>query len=204
MAITDHDGPRCGLLPHLAGKLWLRVAGWRLEGEAPAGGRYILIGAPHTSNWDLPFTLASVYAARLSVSWLGKDSLFVPPFGPFFRWLGGIPVVRSSSHGVVEQIAQRFSAADKLVIAVSPPGTRSLREHWRSGFYYMALRARVPIVCGSLDFTNKVATLGYSFIPTGDIKKDMDAVRAVYRGIEGKIPSKHTPVRLKAELPSAQ
>jgi 1-acyl-sn-glycerol-3-phosphate acyltransferase len=175
------------------------VCGWDVVGQVPVGDRFVLVGAPHTSNWDFPFTLAAVYIFRLKISWLGKDTLFKKPFGGVMRWLGGIPVDRTSEQGVVDKIAGQFSESDRLVLAIGPEGTRKKRDYWKSGFYWIAYTAQVPLLCGYLDYAQKKACLGLSFVPTGDIKKDMDRIREFYEGIQGKHPELTTRIRLVDE-----
>ena len=175
------------------------VSGWDVVGQVPVGGKFVLVGAPHTSNWDFPFTLAAVFIFRLKISWLGKDTLFKKPFGGVMRWLGGIPVDRDSEHGVVDQIANQLRESDRLVVAIGPSGTRKKKDYWKSGFYWIAHTAQVPILCGYLDYSRKEACLGLSFVPTGDIKKDMDRIRDFYQGIQGKHPELTTRIRLVDE-----
>ena len=115
------------------------------------------------------------------------------------RWLGGIPVDRDSEHGVVDQIARQFGEPDRLVVAIGPEGTRKKKDHWKSGFYWIAHTAQVPILCGYLDYGRKEACLGLSFVPTGDIKKDMDRIREFYQSIQGKHPELTTRIRLVDE-----
>lgn len=175
--------------------------GWRFEGEIPQVERAVLIAAPHTSNWDLPHMLATAWVLRLRVSWLGKHTLFRGPFGWLFRKLGGIPVDRRAPQGLVQQVADALRTSDKLIVAVPPSGTRSRAALWKSGFYWIAHTAGVPVVCGYLDFATRRASLGYTFEPTGDVKADMDRVRAFYDGVRGKHPDFETPILLKEELP---
>lgn len=182
-------------------RLWLGLTGWRVEGTPP-GPKIVLIAAPHTTNWDLPFTLAAAWRLGLHVHWLGKDSLFRPPFGTALKWLGGIPVDRSSPRGIVDQIADRFARSEKLVVAVPPSATRSKAPCWRSGFYWIAHGASVPVVCAYLDYRRKVGGLGPSFVPSGNVREDMDRIRTFYGGIDGKYPERATPIRLRAEMPT--
>jgi len=177
----------------------MKLFGWEVIGEIPPGGKFVIIGAHHTSNWDLPFGLAAVYCFRLKVSWMGKDSLFKWPLGLFMRSLGGIPIDRDNPSGVVDQIAEQFRTNDKLVIGLAPSGTRSKRTHWRSGFYWLAVKAEVPILCGCLDYGNKQVHIGLSLMPTGDIKSDMDQIREFYRHVGAKHPASVTPVLLRDE-----
>lgn len=201
---VSHPGPTTPWLLHWVGRLWMWVFGWRFEGEVPQVERAVLIAAPHTSNWDLPHMLAAAWVLRLRVSWLGKHSLFRGPFGWLFRRLGGLPVDRRAPQGLVQQVADTLRAADKLVIAVPPSGTRSRAERWKSGFYWIAHTAQVPIVCGYLDFATRRASLGLTFVPTGDVRADMERVRAFYEGVRGKFPAQETPILLKEELEHAE
>ena len=184
---------------YFLGWLWMRIFGWKVEGEIPQGGKAVLIAAPHTSNWDFPFMLAAAFVLRVKLSWMGKDSLFKRPFGWLFRRLGGIPINRSAAHGIVDQMSQRFNQAKALIIAVAPSGTRSHRDHWKSGFYWIAAQAQVPIICGYLDYRLKRAGLGPSVLPTHDLSADMDRIRAFYEGIRGRNPELETTIRLLDE-----
>ncbi|MFH1850761.1 MAG: lysophospholipid acyltransferase family protein [Candidatus Neomarinimicrobiota bacterium] len=194
-----HSRPVVGIIPYLLGRFGLWIAGWKLEGRIPAGRKFVLIAAPHTSNWDFPLLIAATFSLRLKISWFGKDSLFKKPFGWFMRGLGGIAVDRSAPQGLVEQLVEQFQRHDKLVVVVPPSGTRARREYWKSGFYWIALKAQVPLLCGFLDFKRKVAGLGLSFLPTGNVKADMDRLREFYSGISGKFPEKVSVIRLKDE-----
>jgi len=194
-----HNGPISGLIPYCIGRIWMCIFGWDVIGQVPHGGKFILVGAPHTSNWDFPFTLATLYILRLKISWMGKDALFKKPFGKIMRWLGGIPIDRSNEHGVVDQIVKQFNESQKLVVTIAPSGTRKKKDYWKSGFYWIAYTAQVPILCGYLDYSRKKACLGLSFVPTGDIKKDMDRIRRFYVGVRGKNPELATQIRLLDE-----
>jgi 1-acyl-sn-glycerol-3-phosphate acyltransferase len=187
------------LFTYALGRLWMRIFGWTVEGEIPQGGKAVLIAAPHTSNWDFPFMLAAAFVLRVKLSWMGKDSLFKRPFGWLFRRLGGIPINRSAVHGIVEQMSLRFNQTRALIIAVAPSGTRSRRNHWKSGFYWIAAQAQVPIVCGYLDYHLKRAGLGPSVLPTYDLSADMDRIRAFYQNIRGRNPELETTIRLLDE-----
>jgi len=190
---------RSGHFKYFLGKSWMKLNGWTFEGELPPQGKFILICSPHTSNWDLIYLLAIMFMHRIKVSWIGKHTVFKKPFGGFMRWLGGIPVDRRSAHGVVDQIADRFAEADNLIIAMTPPGTRSKTDHWKSGFYHIAYKAQVPILLGFADYANKKAGTGPSFIPDGNIKKDMDMIRDYYKDIRGCNPENESIIILREE-----
>ena len=170
---------------------FLRLTGWQVEGALPSGARKsVLIAAPHTSNWDLPYTLMLAFVLRLNVYWMGKASLFRWPFGPVMRWLGGIAVDRSRSGNLVSASAAALVAADGPTQLVVPPeGTRGKTRQWKTGFYYIALEARVPIVLAFVDYECKVGGLGPLFTPTGDIERDMAEIKLFYAPIKGKRPT---------------
>jgi 1-acyl-sn-glycerol-3-phosphate acyltransferase len=176
----------------------LRLTGWRTHVIPPRTSRYVLIGAPHTSNWDFVIMLLLMSAECIPIRWMGKDSLFRWPLGVFWRSLGVIPVNRRERTNLVDQVAALFDEPDQLIIGLSPEGTRHRASHWRTGFYYIALKADVPIVMAYIDYENKVAGLGPSLKPTGDIHADFMMIRDFYSGIVGKYPQKQGEIELSA------
>ncbi|KYF67540.1 lysophospholipid acyltransferase family protein, partial [Sorangium cellulosum] len=185
------------------GQTWLSVFGWRVEGVTDLPPKAVLIAAPHTSNWDFPFTLAVSYVLDLEFSWLGKHTLFEPPFGWFFRWLDGIPVDRRDRNNLVAAVVDILKQRDELILVVAPEGTRSRTKRWKTGFYYVALGAGVPIILGYLDFPRKRGGILHVFYPTGDIEADMATIRRLYEGIEGKHPGRMSEITLGARSPQA-
>lgn len=183
----------------LLGRMILGAYGWKTVGEPPPDKKYVLVAAPHTSNWDFPFTIATFWKHRVKLHWVGKHTLFEGFFGGFFRAMGGIPVDRRSKNNLVQQLAERFAASDALALAVPVEGTRKRQEYWKSGFYHIARAANVPVVLGALDFVKKEATLGPAIVLTGDMKADMDRIRAFYADKQGKNPEWFGPIRLKDE-----
>ena len=169
---------------------FLKATGWKIHGQLPANGRKsVLIAAPHTSNWDLPYTLMVAFALRLNVYWMGKQSLFKAPFRGVMLWLGGIPIQRESSNNVVEASIVAIQNADGPVQLIVPPeGTRSKARYWKTGFYYIALGANVPIVMAYMDYARKESGLGPVFEPTGNIEADMARIQAFYQPFTGKNP----------------
>jgi 1-acyl-sn-glycerol-3-phosphate acyltransferase len=167
---------------------FLRLAGWRVEGALPPNtAKNVLIAAPHTSNWDLPYTLMVCFVLRLTPYWMGKASIFRAPFGGVMRWLGGIAVDRSKSNNLVAASAEAIRSADfSLQLIVPPQGTRSQARQWKTGFYYIAQAAQVPIVLAYMDYANKRSGLGPIFVPTGDVAVDMAAIQAFYAPFKGK------------------
>lgn len=170
------------------GLMFLKFMGWRVEGEIPDIKKFVIIAAPHTSNWDFPITLAVAFALKMKIYWMGKAAIFCWPFAAAVRWLGGIPIDRSKSHNVVEQSIQAFHKLEKLILLVPPEGTRKKVSTWKTGFYHIARGANVPIVLGFLDYRRKVGGIGPIFHPTGHIEKDMQTIRAFYAAVTGKRP----------------
>jgi len=179
----------------------LELFGWKLEGARPEPKHYVLIAAPHTSNWDFPLLLLFAAAFEIKISWLAKHSLFKPPMGYVMRALGGVPVVREKNHNVVEAMAKSFVGHDELAVVVPAEGTRSRTEHWKSGFYHIAMKAGVPIIPSYLDFGQKRGGFGPPLILSGNMVQDMDVLRAFYAPMSGKFADQFGPVRLREEDP---
>jgi 1-acyl-sn-glycerol-3-phosphate acyltransferase len=169
----------------------LRRAGWQIQGHMPIDTpKSVIIAAPHTSNWDLPYTLLAAFALELNIHWMGKIQIFRFPFHGVMRWLGGIAVDRSQSTNMVSASAQTLrDNSGELHLVVPPEGTRSESRHWKTGFYYIALEAQVPIVLGFLDFGSKTTGLGPALVPSGEIEADMVKIKAFYAPFQGKNPS---------------
>ncbi|WP_410497918.1 lysophospholipid acyltransferase family protein [Chitinibacter sp. S2-10] len=188
MQHTIFDTPILRNISPFLARLALRLSGWKIEGDFPLLDKYVLIGAPHTSNWDFPVALAICCACKQKFYWMGKHTLFRGPLGPIARWLGGIAVDRRQANSLVEQMVQIYQQHEQLVVAISPEGTRKKVEKWKTGFYYIALGSQLPIVLGYLDFERKVGGCGGIFYPTGDIESDMAQIRQFYAPIKGKKP----------------
>ncbi|MEI2726166.1 MAG: lysophospholipid acyltransferase family protein [Verrucomicrobiota bacterium] len=167
------------------GRGYLRLAGWRIEGVFPADPKYVVIVAPHTSNWDFPLGVAVLFALELRISWLAKHSMFIPPFQHFFRWFGGIPINRSASHGVVRQCVRAFAAAPSLMLALAPEGTRKGVSQWKSGFYLIAVQAGVPILPVGFDYREHVVRVMPLFQPSGNLEQDLALIQAKFSHIRG-------------------
>ncbi len=181
-------------------KLFLRVAGWEAEGAKPVAKKFVLIAAPHTSNWDLPLMLAMALVFDMKISWMGKHSLFRGPMGWIMRALGGIPVRRHRAGNLVDQMARAFDEAESLCLTIPAEGTRSYVTHWKSGFYHIARKAGVPIQLSFLDYAHKRGGLGPSLMPTGDLRQDMDEIRDFYIDKVGLYPDMFGEIRLKEEM----
>lgn len=167
----------------------LRLSGWKVSGELPANTpKYVLIGAPHTSNWDFVLMLLAVLHKRMDVHWMGKDALFRGPLGPVMRWLGGIAIDRSQPNGLVGQMVEVYRQSDSLIVTIPPEGTRKKVERWKTGFYWIAHEAGVPIVLGYADFGRKSVGFGPLFHTTGDIERDMPLIQDFYKDKQGRYP----------------
>jgi len=182
----------------------LKLLGWQIVGLAPDIPKYVLIAAPHTSNFDFfyMFLVSKVFGIRIQA--MTKASLFRGPLGPFSRAVGGIPVQRNSRQNLVAQMVQAFDERDSLILAVPPAGTRKRTSYWKSGFYYIALEAQVPLVCGFVDYGRKRVGVGPTIMPSGDTDADLDKIRNFYADITGKHPEEKSDIAFKpAEMASS-
>lgn len=183
--LTMFSTPVIAPLLRLLGRLGLRLTGWRTVGNAPDLDKYVLICAPHTSNWDFPMMLFVVLKFRVDVHWMGKHTLFPFPIRALMKWLGGIPINRSAAHNTVEQAAQAFHRSESLVLIITPEGTRSKVDRWKAGFYHIAQRAKVPVQTAFLDVKSKTVGFGPLFEPTGDYDADLARIQAFYQDKQG-------------------
>ena len=165
----------------------LKILRWQTRGGELPHQKFILIGAPHTSNWDFPLMLMVVLKLRLRVFWMGKHTLFPFPFSGLMKWLGGIPINRSASHNVVRETVRQFKENKDLVVLVPPEGTRSKVARWKTGFYHIASMAEVPILMGYVNAEKKEAGFADFFYPTGDIEDDLEKIKEFYHPIKGLI-----------------
>ena len=166
----------------------MKVIGWRIAGEKPSYPKYILAAAPHTSNWDFGLLVLVCFSLRLDAHWMGKDALFMQPFKRLMIWLGGIPIDRSKANNVVDQMSDYFHSVEKLAVIIPPEGTRSKVERWKTGFYHIAIQSEVPVVLAFIDASTKEVGFGPTFIPTGDLEKDMLEIREFYKTKTGINP----------------
>ncbi len=165
------------------------VLGWKFEGDFPRDiKKYVVIAAPHTSWVDFPIAILSRMASGLMINFIGKASLFNGPFGFFFRGLGGTPVDRTKSNNLVDAIVEIFNAKEEFRLGLSPEGTRKKVKTWKTGFYYIAKGANVPIVMATLDFENKKIKISDPYYTTSDKEKDISFLRGFYLNVKGKNP----------------
>ncbi|MCB9780035.1 MAG: 1-acyl-sn-glycerol-3-phosphate acyltransferase [Alphaproteobacteria bacterium] len=185
---------------HYVGAFVLKLFGWKPEANPPSDiDKYVFIAAPHTSAWDFPFMIAFAWWWGVDIRWLGKHVLFEGPFGWFFRWFRGMPVDRRQANNLVGAMTDTLKAADELVLVIPAEGTRGFRDYWKSGFYWAAKGAGVPICLGYMDFARKRGGFGPMLYPSDDIRGDMDIVRAFYKDVKGHTPAKFSRIRLRQE-----
>lgn len=168
----------------------MRLRGWRVEGTLPDIPKFIIIGAPHTSNWDFVLFLGIIFHLKADVRYMGKAELFRPPHGWFFYWCGGIPVDRKKSTGLVDQMVDAFNRSEKLILVIAPEGTRHHVTEWKRGFYHIAKKAGLPIVTAKVDGKQKIAHVGGTFHLTDDIEADMLSIQNAFEGLEGINPKR--------------
>mgnify|MGYP000020280895 CR=1 FL=1 len=185
MRTTVFSTPLITPLLRLISILLLKIMGWKTRGEPLDHQRCVLIGAPHTSNWDFPLMLMVVLKLKLRVFWMGKHTLFPFPFGWFMKWLGGIPIDRSASHNVVNETMRQYAENDQLIVLIPPEGTRKKVAKWKTGFYHIANLANVPILLGYVDASIKEAGFADFYQPSGDVDKDMEEILAFYANKQG-------------------
>jgi len=197
------DGPAPGRpsrTQRLAGWL-LSCAGWRVEIAWPPTAHGVIIVYPHTSNWDFAVGFLARLAAGLPARWIGKDTLFRWPVAGLLRWMGGIPVNRSAPGGLLEQLAAEMRNSPCLWLALAPEGTRARTDHWKSGFYRLALRARVPVGLGFVDYRRKAVGVGPWLDLSGEVDQDLARMRAFYQDKVGLHPGQAGDIRFRPEGP---
>ncbi len=180
-------------LRRLFGTFVLWLFGWRFVGDLPNVRKMVAIGAPHTSRSEVYFAIACLWALEIRLTLMAKDALFKWPLGILMRWVGAVPIDRNHPSGVVAQMVEKLKAADQMIVGLAPEGTRKPVEHWKTGFYHIAIGAGVPIFCVGFDFGRKQIVLRELFEPTGDQDEDMATIRGWYAGMTGKIPENFIP-----------
>jgi len=188
------------LLRRIVARAFWAFSRWRLVTEPAPDRPTILIGAPHTSNWDFVFMLAITWRLDMRIRWLGKKSLFRGWRGPIMKGLGGIPVDRAAPSSVISEVLDRIRSGDAFGLVVTPDGTRSGHTHWKSGFYRIAREAQIPVTLGYVDRTTMTTGLGPTFELSGDVSRDMDRIRAFYKDKSGVRPQHRVEPRLREEL----
>jgi len=172
----------------LATFIFTKLLGWKLEGDmSPHIKKTVVIVVPHTSWHDFYMGAFARKMLNLQINFIGKKELFQWPFGWYFKWMGGAPVDRKSNQNTVQQVVELFKEREEFRLAIAPEGTRKKVDTWKSGFYYMALEAQVPIICVAFDYGTKTVKIHPPFYPTGDFSKDISTLKSFYKGVEGKI-----------------
>ena len=195
----DHAGPRVPAWGRRLGSVLARIMGWKAIGDFPSFPKAIFIASPHTSLWDGIIMVVIAWSMGVRLSWITKKETLRFPFKRLVTFFGAVPVDRSKRSDTVSQVAQQFRECDGMYLAVAPAGTRKKRDHWRSGFYHMAVQAEVPFICGFLDYERKEGGIRAIVHPTGDVNTDMARLREVYAGVVAKYPELMTTIRLKSE-----
>lgn len=167
-----------------------QLAGWKADGQLPPDRKFVIMGASHTSNWDFLVFLGTIHALGRNVRFIGKHSLFNWPLGGFMRALGGVPVDRSAPQDLVSQIVAQFEANEDFALVVAPEGTRSKTSDWKTGFYQIALRAGVPIVCAGPDYPTRRGVIGPVIRPTGNYAEDLKPAFQFFRSITPRHPER--------------
>lgn len=173
----------------LIARIFFRLNGWKISGKIPDGiKKCVLIAAPHTSSWDFIYGSFAWKLFGLDVKYLIKKEWFRFPFGPFFRVLGGIPVDRSRATNFVDAMVELVNSKEEIIVLITPEGTRKRVEKWKTGFYFLAMKAKIPVVLGKMNYVTKTAIIGHSFVPSGNMQKDFEIIREFYKDAVGKNP----------------
>lgn len=188
--MTIFNTPLLSTWLHYIARFFMRLFGWHIDGKLPDIPKFVLIGAPHTSNWDFVLFLGVVFSLRVNVHFMGKVELFRSPIGWFFRYCGGIPVDRKKSTGLVEQTVKAINQSKEFILVITPEGTRHQVVEWKRGFYHIAKEVEIPIVMAVVDGRHKTVHLGQVFHPTGDIEADMKTIQSYFTGVVGIHPRK--------------
>ena len=193
MHFTIHDTPGVIHFMRLLSWLVLKLGGWKVVNVAPATGSYLIIAAPHTSNWDFPLGIAIAFHLRLKVYFIAKHTLFNGFAGPIMRWLGGVPLNRGASKNFVDASVEIYANSENLIFAIAPEGTRSSVGRWKTGFYHMAKGANVPLALAYFDFSKRIGGIGKMLNTTKNIDADMQAIADFYEPVMGKYPNNFNP-----------
>ena len=188
MKTTIFNTPVLSTLYHYLARFIMRLTGWRVEGKLPDLPKFVLIGAPHTSNWDFVLFLGVIFTLKANVRFMGKAEIFHSPLGRFFYYCGGVPVDRKKSTGLVEQMVKACNESENFILTIAPEGTRHHVSDWKQGFYHIAKGAGIPIVLAIVDGKHKTVRIGQVFHPTENMDADLKAIKGVFEGIVGVNP----------------
>lgn len=194
--LTANLNMRRGLFGRFCAAL-LRLFGWRVLFVKPVVPKAVVIVYPHTSNWDFIVGILARFAVDTPIGFIGKDTLFRPPFGGLFRLLGGIPVNRRQSTGFVSGLIEAFARRESLYLAIAPEGTRAKTDHWKSGFYRVALAAGVPLGLAFIDYSRREVGIDTWLSLSGNEAEDLAEIRAYYAAKRGRKPEKEGEIRFR-------
>lgn len=181
--------PLISSVAHVFSKMVLALTGWKVVGEIPPQvKKCVVIGAPHTSNWDFPVFLMTAFTLKLNAHWMGKHTLFRFPIRSLMTWLGGIPVRREIRDDMVAKATEMFHTSDELIIALSPEGTRKATARWHTGFWHIAQKAKVPIYLAFVDFGTKQCGVYGELHTSGNVEDDMKWIKHFYSRFQGRHP----------------
>ena len=182
------------MMMKILSKIIFWLFGWQAIGTFDYPKKCVVIAAPHTSNWDFFVGKCYGYISGVNAKYLIKSSFFIPVLGTLFKWNGGIPVYRNSNNNIVEQIVSRFNSSNNFRLGITPEGTRSRVEKWKTGFYHIALKANVPILLLAIDYKKKKIGIINSFFPSGDIDRDMLFIQHQFHDIQAKEVRNYNPI----------
>jgi 1-acyl-sn-glycerol-3-phosphate acyltransferase len=194
MTINDSELPRVNFIFRLLGKTILAIAGWKTKINVPTEPKSIFVFAPHTSNFDFVFMMSAIYSAGIKITWLGKKDLFKGIAGPFFRWLGGVPIDRTSGISTIKGLIRVIDGSENIFVGIAPEGTRAYTEKWKIGFYYLALKTKTPISLGFLDFEKKVVGIDPGFNYDLPIEEMEEILQNYYKDVKGEHPENFGPI----------
>jgi len=196
--VEYHRKPQGNHFFHLLGRLYFRLMGFRIIGEIPDIPKMVIAAAPHTSNLDGIFLVCTMWQLRIRLVWMVKKEILWGPLGWLIRALGGMAIDRSASFNTVEQAVHHIHQTEEILLVVAPEGTRKKTSYWKTGFYWIAHDANIPILCAVLDYQNKVLDLTAPPIyPTGDIETDMEKIWDIFRPATARFPDRVADMRLR-------
>jgi 1-acyl-sn-glycerol-3-phosphate acyltransferase len=194
---TNEQPPRRSRFLQAIGIFYFWMTGWRMTTTLPANPKMVLIAAPHTSNWDGWILIMASWIARVELNWMIKAEAVRWPLGWFIKWAGGVPIQRDASYNVVSSSAQKLKEADSMLLLVAPEGTRKKANYWKTGFYWIAHQADVPMLCARMDYGTKTVSFTGPYHPTGNIEADIEKIWDDYRDIVALHPEKFSDMRLR-------
>jgi len=181
-------------------RLVLKLKGWTVTGTVPNVEKYVIISAPHTSNWDFVYAVLMAGANNINLHWMGKHSIFKWPFSTVMTWMGGIPVKREKNNNIVDETIDVFNKRESFVVAIQPEGSRDKVRYWKTGFYNIAHGAGVPVLLAYLDYEKKECGFGPLFHLSDNLEEDMKKIKAFYVGVKGKRDHLFTEATLRDSL----